>query len=423
MTEKVFFHLYRRVLIPIVWLVFNFLSRFQPEKKWSYFFKDRRKPEFKSKTSSRPASRPLWIHAASGEIEYARPLLRKLKANYPELPLLVTSTSRSSRFLLESIPEIDFWGPSPWDSIQKTKSFLDEWQPRALLIARTDLWPELLYQCEKRNIPRILFSATFNFVKAPSLFQKFKIMNLQRLSKIFAVSEQDHAQLRMLGLKAATVGGDTRYDQVFHRLENPKKLNEKLRPSPEEFVFVAGSTWPEDEAHIIPALSKEIRVILAPHEIHEEHLTKLEHLLKEKNLSSQRYSQASQWEPSEVLIVDQVGILAEIYTWGSVAFVGGSFKRQVHSVMEPLAAGLPTLVGPFHANNREAIEFQSHFLGPCRFATQVNDSHEIREELFKLKSNYTPETKKLIQAEVRKKTGATQAMLKYLSAFINRPSH
>lgn len=370
MTKYILFFLYRRFLIPLAWFSLSILSRLQPNKKWSQFYFDRKNPTYRIKTDSpnsqHKKSRPIWIHAASGEIEYARPLLRQLKVLYPQVPILVTSTSRSSRAILDSLAEIDFCGPSPWDSIRSTQNFLEKWQPRVLLIARTDLWPEILHQCEMKNIPRILFSATFNFSAEPSMFEKIKIWNLQKLSKIFVASDQDSANLKIRGLKNVLSAGDTRFDQVFYRLDHPKNLKTELRPQPNDFVFIAGSTWLEDELQLVPALAAmtadadhQIRTIIAPHETEEGHLKALELLLKNQNLSSQRYTQATGWNSESVLILDQVGILAEIYTWGSMAFVGGSFKKQVHSVMEPLAAGLYTIVGPFHANNREAIDFQS----------------------------------------------------------------
>lgn len=420
MKAAFLFFLYRRILIPVIWLILGVAARFEKNKKWSHFYWDRAHPHFKIKNPSlEKKARPIWIHAASGEIEYARPLLRLLKSRYPDLPILVTTTSRSSHSIIEKLAEIDFWGPSPWDSVKGTQHFLEEWQPRALLIARTDLWPELLSQCEKRNIPRILFSSTFHFSSENSSLESLKLWTLKKLSKIFTVSEQDCANLKIRGLKNVSTGGDTRYDQVFYRLENPKTLKKELQPADTDFVFIAGSTWPEDEKQIVPALTDpNVRTIFAPHEVDEKHLKDLEQLLQSKNHKTQRYSRAQEWSKDSVLILDQIGLLAEIYTWGQVAFVGGSFKKQVHSVMEPLAAGLYTLVGPYHSNNREAIEFQSHFIAKNSLVSEVLDSSEIHQQIKKIKDlNLTP-AKNLIQAEVKKRMGASESLLKYLSSIL-----
>ncbi len=423
LTEFFLFFFYRRILIPFAWFFLGILSRLQPNKKWSHFYLDRKNPTFQIKNKNLMVDdknlRPIWVHAASGEIEYARPLLRELKSKYPQIPILVTCTSRSAKDILDSLSEIDCWGPSPWDSISATQEFLKRWNPRALLIARTDLWPELLYQCQKNSVPQILFSATFNFSAESSYLQNFKISILKKLTKIFAVSTQDSANLKIRGVKNVLTGGDTRFDQVFYRLDHPKKIKTELKPFPTDFVFIAGSTWPEDESQLVSSLTDpQIRTIIAPHEVDETHLKSLELRLKNQNRSTQRYSQVKEWRSDAVLIIDQVGILAEIYTWGSMAFVGGSFKKQVHSVMEPLAAGLFTLVGPFHSNNREAIEFQSQQIAGHSLVTQVGNVTDIQDQIKKIKHIYDSTTKMMIRLEVKKKIGATENLLKYVASMI-----
>ncbi len=422
------FYLYRLFIVPYSWAILFILSKVQPQKKWAHYFLDRQKPIFHNRNNliiESEKNRPVWIHAASGEIEYARPFIRSFKTKYPHIPILVTTTSRSSQHILKNLTEVDFWGPSPWDSIYHTKQFLQKWKPRALLIARTDLWPEIIYQCQQLNIPRLLFSAHLQFSNSSSLLNDFKIYLLKQLSLILAVSDQDVANLKIRGISHVLFCGDTRYDQVFFRLNHPKKLKDSLMPKDEEFVFIAGSTWPEDEAHLIPAISEaisrqhNIKIIIAPHEVDENHLRTLELNLKNKNLNYQRYTSATSWSPNSVLIVDQIGILAEIYTWGQIAFVGGSFKKQVHSVMEPLAAGLYTLVGPYYENNREAIEFQSVQVEQHSLVYQVNNWIEIAEHIQKINSIFQKNTQEKIGAIVKKKTGATEKMMNYLEKNIS----
>ncbi len=422
------FYFYRLFFIPFSWVILFILSKAQPQKKWSHYFLDRQKPIFHNRNNliiESEKNRPLWIHAASGEIEYARPFIRSFKAKHPHIPILVTSTSRSSQHILKNLAEVDFWGPSPWDSIYHTKQFLQKWKPRALLIARTDLWPEIIYQCQQLNIPRLLFSAHLQFSSSSNFLNDFKIYLLKQLSLILAVSDQDVANLKIRGISHVLFCGDTRYDQVFFRLNHPKKLKDSLKPSDSELVFIAGSTWPEDEAHLIPAISEavshqpNIKIIIAPHEIDESHLKILELNLKNKNLNSQRYSSAMSWNPNSVLIIDQIGILAEIYTWGHIAFVGGSFKKQVHSVMEPLAAGLFALIGPYYENNREAIEFQSIQAEQHPIVYQVNNWIEIAEHIKVIHSIFQKDTQEKIRTIVKKKTGATEKMMNCLERNIS----
>jgi 3-deoxy-D-manno-octulosonic-acid transferase len=153
-------------------------------------------------------------------------------------------------------------------------------------------------------------------------------------------------------------------------------LGEKTTP-----VFVAGSTWNEDEEVLFEALpallrDKKLKWIIAPHEPSPSHISALGRRLKEQNLDFQLWSKAETWE-APVLLVDQVGVLAELYLYGDIAFVGGSFKSKVHSVMEPLAAGCPTMVGPYHANNREALEFQKLSLAGRVIGTDTSANTDI----------------------------------------------
>ncbi|WP_413291029.1 3-deoxy-D-manno-octulosonic acid transferase [Bdellovibrio sp. HCB337] len=336
------------------------------------------------------SKRPFWIHAASGEIEYARPVIRELKNKYPQTPIIVTFSSPSAKKILKTLIDVDAWGALPWDFQKNCEQFLETWKPRCLLIARTDVWPVMAEACHQKGIPSLLFSATFasNSSRLKGLSAEVTRWALSQLSEIFCVSTEDVRQLDRLGLQVPVhVHGDTRFDQVFHRLAHPKVIKNELRPSKASPVLVAGSTWPEDEKVLLPAFAQvktRCKMVLAPHEINEGHMQPLEAELKALGLTYCKYSKASSWQSEDVLIIDEIGVLAELYTWGDFAFVGGSFKKQVHSVMEPLAAGLPVIVGPFHHNNREALLFKEKTLIGQFVVTEVTDITAMKVELTKL---------------------------------------
>lgn len=333
------------------------------------------------------SARPFWIHAASGEIEYARPVIRELKKNFPEVPLLVTFSSPSAKKILSGLSEVDAWGPLPWDQKKSCRKFLDRWQPRCCLIARTDVWPVMAEMCREKAIPSLLFSATFasNSSRLRGLSARVTAWALNQLSEIHCVSAEDVKELQSLSLRVPVqIHGDTRFDQVFHRLEHPKAVKTELKPSGALPVLVAGSTWEEDERILLPAfkaLQGRCKWILAPHEVHASHLNSLCAELDNAGLRYCRYSTAKVWGEEDVLLIDQVGILAELYLWGTLAFVGGSFRKQVHSVMEPLAAGLPVVVGPCHQNNREALVFKEKTLAERRVVTVVQSTEEMTAAL------------------------------------------
>nr|WP_295899996.1 glycosyltransferase N-terminal domain-containing protein [uncultured Bdellovibrio sp.] len=361
-------------------------------------------------------ARPFWIHAASGEIEYARPVIRELKKQHPDIPILVTYSSPSAKKILTGLHEVDVWAALPWDLDFLIAKFIKKWNPRILLFSRTDVWPVLASVAKKQNLPTALFSATFadNSSRLKGITRYLTRFALSHLSEIHCVSAEDIQNLESLHLKVPVMAsGDTRFDQVFHRLENPKALKSELIPSPEDFIFIAGSTWPEDEAVLLPALEKlkaiHMQVIIAPHETTPEHLDSLEKKMHDLGLRFVRYSQAQVWPAGSILIVDQVGILAELYTWADIAFVGGSFKKQVHSVMEALAAGLPVLVGPFHRNNREALFYQKKNFSSGMIVQVVHSAEDIAVLLQRMKKHQEqiPHIKEEIRAEIGKNRNST----------------
>lgn len=373
------------------------------------------------------ARQPIWIHAASGEIEYARPVIRELKKRFPEIPLLVTYTSPSAKKMLPHIQEVDVWASLPWDLASSVQHFITRWNPRMLLFSRTDVWPVLAEVGHKNAVPMMLFSATFaeNSSRLRGLSRFLTRHTLSYLNEVHCVSAEDIQNLDPLALKTpVVVSGDTRFDQVFHRLENPRALRSELMPSPEDFIFIAGSTWPEDEAVLVGSLEKlknlYLRAIIAPHETTEEHLQNLEMLLTKVGLKSVRYSKASAWRGDEILLVDQVGILAELYTWADVAFIGGSFKKQVHSVMEALAAGLPVMVGPYHQNNREALFYQKKSFSSGMIVQVVHSAEDVVVLLQRMKKlqQQWPHIKEEIRSEVGKNKKSTLRVMASIEKLI-----
>jgi 3-deoxy-D-manno-octulosonic-acid transferase len=297
-------------------------------------------------------------------------------------------------------------------------------------VSRTDTWPELLVQCHESGIPIVLFSATLGEnnpkIQRP-ISRSYHAWLFQFLSEILCVSPSDQVQFESLGAgEIVSVVGDTRYDQVLARLIHPKPLKESLRPRAEEIVFIAGSTWPDDEEIILPALGQlleyGVRPILAPHEPSEEHLKSLELQIKKLGLSSVLYSKTNQWNSDQILLIDRVGILAELYQWASIAFVGNSFRKHaIHSVMEPLAAGCITLMGPYHHNNREALSFKkiSRSYPPLGFCQEFKSAEELKEKILGIINH--PDLKsvqKEIQNEIRRRTGASLRVTERLESYL-----
>lgn len=421
MSAPLLYRLYRRLLIPVVHISLPLLAL--ANSKIHAGRELRRKIRGKNPWLEKKLEAPVWIHCSSGEIEYAKPVIRELKRRDPRTHVLVTYFSPSSKKNIESFPGIDFATPTPWETPASWGEFLDFHRPRALLIARTDLWPEMLVQAEKAKIPVLLFSATLtdDSGRMKASARTFYSWLSRKLTGVFCVTEQDAENFRKLGAVNVRVQGDTRFDQVFARLENPKPLKKPLfADKNRDEILVAGSTWEEDEAVLLEAVKKikntapGLRVILAPHEPNPAHLDSLAERLKALDLSFALYSNAEAWT-EDVLLIDQVGILAELYTQGAFAFVGGSFRKTVHSVMEPLASGCMVLVGPKHLNNREAIEFQGRSAAGYPIVRSCEDAEQMAAGLSQLMR--IPDfsaLSALVRASAAEKKGGTQAVLDWL---------
>ncbi|MGE0764252.1 MAG: 3-deoxy-D-manno-octulosonic acid transferase [Bdellovibrionales bacterium] len=354
----------------------------------------------------------LWIHCASGEFEYAKSIVREWRRIRPDHRIFVSYYSPTYRQAIENTPEVDFSAPLPLDLPGPLAQFIKRLEPLQLAIARTDLWPELCAQARRQNIPISLFSATSRPLKWWETLAKPVIRwRLELVDRILAVSEDDFRGFQQIGVRVPIQSiGDSRYDQVFHRLDHSKNLKVKLHKNSTP-ILVAGSSWSEDEEVLLSATAElvktgRLRLILVPHEPTSHHIDTLKKEIQKWNFKPQIYSETLTWD-GEVLLVDQVGILAELYTWGDLAFVGGSFKKSVHSVMEPLACGLPTLVGPHHHNNREAIQFQKHPLGKnLTIVTSANNSIELQTKIEQILKTDPRTLKEKIRAKIQEQKGA-----------------
>jgi 3-deoxy-D-manno-octulosonic-acid transferase len=217
--ENIFFILYRFVFWPSVIGGVLIVKRWTQKLNKAYDLRrsHRDMPNF--------AKRPVWIHASSGEFEYAKPVIRKSKEHDPNQPIVVTYFSPSYASAIANTPDIAWSAPLPLDLPGPVHSFLQRLNPCALLVARTDLWPELLRQTQARKIPSLLFSATVRAqLTSANLFTRLYRRWLYRhIGDIYAVAATDESALHALGAVNAKAMGDTRFDQVFYRLQHPKR--------------------------------------------------------------------------------------------------------------------------------------------------------------------------------------------------------
>jgi len=319
----------------------------------------------------RDPKRPLvWVHAPSvGEGLQAKPVLETLRAERPQWQLAYTFFSPSAERLARTLPA-DVTDYLPFDRPAHIDAVLAALQPSALVFAKLDVWPELTLAAARRGVKLGLIAATVaphsSRLRWPA--RQWAEAAYRALDRIGTISEEDGRRLRALGARseAIQVTGDTRYDSVVERAERFDRTREPFlrlgAVRADAFTIVAGSTWPGDEAVVLPAFADLLaqvptaRLILAPHEPHPDHLAGIALVARRLNLPRPvRLSQLEHAAPSPVIVVDRVGILADLYALADVAFVGGGYHRAgLHSVLEPAVFGVPVVVGPHWHGSRDA---------------------------------------------------------------------
>ena len=324
---------------------------------------------------SRDPRRPLvWFHAPSvGEGLQARAVIEAIRALRPELQLAYTFFSPSAERLAGALP-VDVAAYLPPDRPSIVRRLLGALAPAAIAFTKTEIWPNVVREAERRGIPAALLSATLP-LGSSRLTAPARILLApahRRLARVGAISKDDAERFGAFGVprERRLVMGDARFDQVARRAAAVDRRGPLLRLiSRRGPVLVAGSTWPGDEEHLVDALARLraagpwITPVFVPHEPTEEHLTRLESRLRDRGLPFQRLTQLerraddSRGEEPSALVVDRVGVLGELYGAADIALVGGGFgKAGLHSVLEPAAFGLPVLFGPRHENAREAAD-------------------------------------------------------------------
>jgi 3-deoxy-D-manno-octulosonic-acid transferase len=315
---------------------------------------------------ARDRSRPLlWMHAPSvGEGLQARPVLERARARSARTQLAYTYFSPSARAFAESL-DVDFRDVLPFDVASDMRAALAALSPTALVFSKLDVWPTLAREASRRGTRLGLVSATLAATSSRRSGMAARLLRdaYAHLDRVGAISTEDADRLIALGVppRRVTVTGDTRYDQVWERMQRVDRTQPLLaglmndRPT-----LVAGSTWPADERQLLPAWSHlasrhpRARLVIAPHEPTPSHLEPIEAWVRGTGLRAARLGAAGALE-ADVVLVDRVGVLGDLYALATMAFVGGGFHGAgLHSVLEPAAFGAPVLFGPQHAGSRDA---------------------------------------------------------------------
>lgn len=362
----------------------------------------------------------IWFHCSSiGEFEQGKPVIDSLQKVYPSYKILVTFFSPSG---YESVKKNSGYIVSylPLDTRENAQKFLSIVQPSLVVFVKYEFWYHHLSAAAFRHIPILLISAVFRpdqfFFKRYGNFY-FEMLFLFR--HIFVQDEQSLSLLTRRNIHHVSIGGDTRFDRVLEIQSNNYTF-----PIIEQFisnkeVMVAGSTWPGDEDILASAKDSfpELKLIVAPHEINEDHIIKIERQFP----NAQRYSvvagenetEVSVWrETSDVLIIDSIGMLSRLYKYGTICFIGGGYTKDgIHNILEAAVFGKPVIFGPNYHKYREAKELLYK-----EGAFTVNTSDDLKDIMRKLLGNktYRENVSSNSRNYVLENTGTTARILQFI---------
>ncbi len=355
-----------------------------------------------------------WFHTASlGEFEQGKPVMEAFKAQYPGHFILVTFFSPSGYEVRKSAKDVDFVSYLPLDGASASRRFLDVVKPSVAIFVKYEFWYFYLNGLQKRGIPSLLISAIFRpnqvfFTWYGGFFRSL----LRCFTQIFVQDDSSKALLVGIGLEHVQVGGDTRFDRVVQHLREPKSLPILERFIDNQAFMVLGSVWQEDMDVLIPLINSKVfdfKWVIVPHEIHMEELKRWEAAIQ----LPVQFSTELPPIDAQVLIVNEVGYLSQIYRGASFAYIGGAFGEGLHNTLEASVYGPTVFFGNKNYTKfkeaRELIEFGLAF--PIENTKMLtNKMREIydAEDVF---------VNKQVQARafVALQAGATTKIMKYLN--------
>jgi 3-deoxy-D-manno-octulosonic-acid transferase len=365
--KKLWFIVYNWLFIPFFWTLLQFIALFNSKIRRGIQGRKGLFEKIEPRLQKLKSNRRVWFHSSSmGEFEQAKPIIAALRKKYRDINIIVTFFSPSGYDHSKNYKLADIITYIPFDTKKNARHFLNLLHPTAAVFVRYDVWPNHLWELSARNIPTFIANATMRTSSARfyPLMKSFHRLLFNEFVSILTVSVKDVEAFTLFGLTHASVQaiGETRYDQVWQRSAEAKKRH-LIPPSilKGKKIFIAGSTWPEDEEVILPTIKKlleydpKVLAILVPHEPTEEALEAIEKQLHPKTKSI-RFSLLNDYSRERIIIVDSIGILMALYQYADIAYVGGSFRQGIHNVLEPAVYGIPVVYGPHHTNSQEAQE-------------------------------------------------------------------
>ncbi len=359
----------------------------------------------------------IWVHCASlGEFEQGRPLIEKIKQKYSDYQIALSFFSPSGYEIRKKYELADLVFYLPGDSFKNAKKLISLLNPKLVFFVKYEFWYWYLRELKNQQIPTYLISGIFRkkqifFKFYGSFFRKI----LKNFTHLFVQNTISADLLKQAGIQNVSITGDTRFDRVFEIASNRKRIEIIENFIKDKLVFVAGSTWKPDEDIIFQFMNlpgnKNVKYIIAPHEIKNENIKRIINLA-DKNVIRYSESNSENILSTDILIIDNIGLLSSVYAYADVAYIGGGFGAGIHNTLEAAVYGIPVIFGSKYQKFDEAKELIKRKAGFS--ITNKEEFNVILQNLIR-DINLRMQSGKNAEMYIKENIGATEKILTAVS--------
>ena len=359
-------------------------------------------------------ARYIWFHAASlGEFEQGRPLIERIRQEYPQYKILQTFFSPSGYEVRKNYEGADIVCYLPMDTPGDAKKFIDLVNPCMVFFVKYEFWQNYLNILYNKGVPVYSVSSIF---RPNQIFFRWYGKGYQQVLKtfehLFVQNEESKKLLATIGVMNTTVVGDTRFDRVLDICKAAKQLPLVQKFKGDSLTFVAGSSWGPDEEIFIKYFNAhpELKLIIAPHVVNDGHLKEI---MSKLQRSCIRYTQATEEnvQQADCLIIDCYGLLSSIYRYGEISYIGGGFGVGIHNVLEAAVYGIPVIFGP---NNKKFREAQHLLANKGGFEVNGYEDFEVLMDKFLTDEAYLQASGQAAGDYVKNNSGAMEKIMDYV---------
>ena len=359
-------------------------------------------------------ARYIWFHAASlGEFEQGRPLIERIRQEYPQYKILQTFFSPSGYEVRKNYEGADIVCYLPMDTPGNAKKFINLVNPCMVFFVKYEFWKNYLNILYNKGVPVYSVSSIF---RPNQIFFRWYGKGYQQVlrtfEQLFVQNEESKKLLAIIGVMNTTVVGDTRFDRVLDICAAAKQLPLVQKFKGDALTFVAGSSWGPDEDIFIKYFNAhpEMKLIIAPHVVNDSHMKEIVSKLQRSCI---RYTQATEEnvQQADCLIIDCYGLLSSIYRYGEISYIGGGFGVGIHNVLEAAVYGIPVIFGP---NNKKFREAQHLLANKGGFEVNGYEDFEVLMDKFLTDEAYLQASGQAAGDYVKNNSGAMEKIMDYV---------